>query len=69
MQDTDALEQIMAGVHRDDWRAFFEVSDQFGPKTEESWSPIAERLGAGRRTYSAVELASTHAATRGRASA
>jgi len=64
MQDTDDLEHIMAGVHPDDWSAFFEISDQFRPKTEESWRSIAARLGGGRRTYSAVELARIHAAAR-----
>jgi SAM-dependent methyltransferase len=62
MQDTDDLEHILAGVHRDDWSAFFAISDQFRPKTDESWRAIAERLGGGRRTYSAVELAPIHAA-------
>ena len=62
MLDSNDLEHIMAGVHRDDWSAFFEISDQFRPKTEESWKAIAERLGAGRRTYSDMDLAPIHAA-------
>jgi SAM-dependent methyltransferase len=62
MQDADALESILGRVHRDDWSAFFEISDQFGSKTEESWSAIAARLGGGRRTYSGGELEQVHAA-------
>jgi hypothetical protein len=62
MQNTDDLEQILSNVHSDDWNAFFEISDQFRPKTEESWRAISERLGQGQRTYSAPELARTHAA-------
>jgi ubiquinone/menaquinone biosynthesis C-methylase UbiE len=62
MQDTLDLEHILAGVHCDDWSAFFEISDQFRPKTDESWSAIAERLGGGRRHYSPEALARIHAA-------
>ena len=63
MQETTDLEQILSDVHPDDWGAFFEISDQFRPKTAESWKVIAERLGAGRRTYSPEEIARVHAAT------
>jgi ubiquinone/menaquinone biosynthesis C-methylase UbiE len=62
MQDSVDLEEILAGVHRDDWSAFFEISDQVRPRTEESWSAIAARLGGGQRIYAAGDLARTHAA-------
>ena len=57
------LERILSSVHPNDWTAFFEVSDQFSPKTAESWRAIAERLSAGQRTYAPDDLAQAHAAT------
>ena len=62
MQDFVELEQILGSVHRDDWSAFFEISDQSRPRTEDSWRAVAERLGGGRRSYTAADLARTHAA-------
>ena len=63
MQDTSGLDGILSQVHPDDWSAFFEISDQYRPKSPESWRSIAERLGAGRRTYAPEEIARVHAAT------
>jgi len=63
MQDGSDLERILSGVHPDDWNAFFEISDQFRPKTADSWRAIADRLGAGQRTYSPEEIARIHAET------
>lgn len=62
MQDSVDLEQILADVHRDDWSAFFEISDQIRPRTEEGWRVLAERLGGGRRIYAAADLQRIHAA-------
>jgi SAM-dependent methyltransferase len=63
MQGADDLERILSRVNSEDWNAFFEISDQFHPKTAESWKAIAERLGAGRRTYSPEQIAEVHADT------
>jgi SAM-dependent methyltransferase len=63
MQEADDLERILSSVHPDDWSAFFEISDQFRPKNAEAWTAMANRLGAGRRTYSPEEIARVHAAT------
>jgi hypothetical protein len=57
------LEQILSRVHPNDWSAVFEISDQFSPKTPESWQAIAGRLGGGLRTYAPEDLAEAHAAT------
>jgi SAM-dependent methyltransferase len=62
MQDEGDLERILSGVHPDDWSSFFEISDQYRPRTAESWTAIAGRLGAGRRTYDPDAIARAHAA-------
>jgi hypothetical protein len=62
LPDADDLERILSSVHPNDWTAFFEISDQFRPKTAESWRAIADRLGAGQRAYSPDDLATAHAA-------